>query len=131
MITWRIKQLKVFNLHTTENIKEKLLSIQRVALSLEWKIQEYRYKAKKLVLVKNDMMLIINLANNNVETTIQHPKFIRKTTIVRTDLQLSDIAAILFDPRVHTGKGEYKEVKHKNRKNGPRRTRKRRELEVD
>jgi hypothetical protein len=106
-VSYRIKRLKTENLKTTESVKSKISYIQNVALPLHWKISAFYNKSSKLSLERDDVKMVIDLIRNNVVTTMSHYKYVRPTKLKREALELTDIGAILFDPRAHTNKGHF------------------------
>lgn len=115
-VGWKIKQLKVFNLKTTDEIKEKLRYIQPIAHALHWTIEKYENKIKKITYKKDDIVLTIALDKNDVKTTLLHPSFLRKTVLMRNNLSMEEIASILFDARSHTGKGKNLTIRKRKKK---------------
>lgn len=112
-VKYRIKKLHTENLLTTDVIKDKIAYIQNIALPLDWKISAFYNRSGKLTLEKDDVKMVIDLNKNNVVTTMQHYKFPKPTKLKRSNLELFEIASILYNPRVHTSKGSY--IQHKRK----------------
>lgn len=112
-VTYKIKRLHTENLLTTDVIKHKIGYIQNIALSLDWKISAFYNRSGKLSLERNDVKMVIDLNKNNVVTTMYHYKFPKPTKLKRENLEMFEIASILYNPRVHTNKGSY--IQHKRK----------------
>ena len=59
-----------------------------------------------IAFVKENAGIVIRLKRREVVTCIKHPKFKRPTTMIRKDMMLHEIKAVLENPRAHTGKGQ-------------------------
>lgn len=106
---FRIKMFKVFALQIPEEIKQNLLEIQRVSVSMGWRFLGLNPQNYELRMYKEsiDCRLIIFLSNLTVNSKLYHPKHKKYTTLIRKNCTIGDIQTLLLNPRTHLSKKEF------------------------
>lgn len=74
----------------------------------DWNIKQYEDRAYKLIIENRfGVQIGIHLSTMTIQTVLNHPTS-GKTQLTRKDITHKEFVAILANPRVHTGKGKYR-----------------------
>jgi hypothetical protein len=91
-------------------IEKQVLSVSDVrilAVRNYWIEINFQKKNNIISFKKNDIRMNIYLLNSIVSTSMNHPKH-GKTQLFRYKCSLLDVNKIMKNPRIHTGKGYYR-----------------------